>query len=157
MTIKIRRVCMSDVKAMLPLVNQLGYPTTEENLIARIALYQHSQNDRAWIAVQDEEILGCVAVHLYDLFHSTERFARIVSLIVKDSYRRQGIGKRLIARAERFALNNHCSALELSSSLKRNKFGAQAFYHTLGYRNEGEYETSYLRKFLRMKEGPLFS
>lgn len=155
MKYKIRKIAMSDVKLLLPLIQQLGYTTTEENLVARIALYQHSEHDRAWIAIQNEEIIGCVAVHFYDLFHSTERYARILSLVVKDTHRRRGIGKRLIARAERYAIQKNCSALELSSSMKRIKLGTHDFYAKLGYTNDGEYETSYLRKFLRSKEGPL--
>ena len=110
---------MADARALLPLVNQLGYPTTEENLIARIALYQQSPFDRSWIAIQNEQIIGCIALHLYDLFHSTERYARIVSLIVRDTHRRQGIGKKLIARAERYALRKNCSSLE---KYKLNEF-----------------------------------
>lgn len=146
---------MCDAKDLLPLVNQLGYPTTEENLIARIALYQQSLQDQSWIAIEDGEIIGCIALHIYDLFHSTERYARIISLIVKDTHRRQGIGKRLLRKAERYAISQNCSMLELSSSLKRTKQGTHHFYEALGYKNEGEYETHYLRKYLRPKEGPL--
>lgn len=153
--IKIRRVTMADARELLPLVNQLGYPTTEENLIARIALYQHSPCDRSWIAIEDDHIVGCIALHLYDLFHCTERFARIVSLIVRDTHRRQGIGKRLLRKAELYARSQNCTTLELSSSLKRIKLGTHHFYEALGYKNEGEYQSDYLRKFLRPKEGPL--
>lgn len=151
----IRRVTMADARQLLPLVAQLGYPTTEEHLIARIALYQHSPSDRSWIAIQDGVIVGCIALHLYDLFHSTERYARIVSLVVRDTHRRQGIGKRLLQKAEQYAARQHCTTLELTSSHKRIKLGTQYFYEALGYRNEGEYESNYLRKFLRPKEGPL--
>lgn len=154
-SIKIRRVTMADARELLPLVNQLGYPTTEENLIARIALYHNSQQDRSWIAIEDEHIVGCIAVHLYDLFHSTERYARIMSLIVRDTHRRQGIGKRLLRKAEHYATKQNCSMLELSSSLKRVKLGTHHFYEALGYKNEGEFESNYLRKYLRPKEGPL--
>lgn len=158
MTIKIRKVAMSDIKSLSPLIQQLGYPTTEENLIARIALYQHSENDKAWVAIDEQEnIIGCIAVHVYDLFHSTERFGRIVSIVVKESHQRIGIGRRLIARAERYASQKNCSALELSCSLKRTKLGSQDFYSALGYTNDGEYETSYLRKYLKIKEGPLLA
>jgi predicted N-acetyltransferase YhbS len=154
MKIKIRRVNMCDVKELLPLISQLGYPTTEENLIARIALYQLGQNDFAWVATEDESIIGCIALHLYDLFHSTERYARIVSLVVNDSHRRKGIGKRLLQYAEKFASKKNCSMLELSTSLKREKFGAPTFYGTLGYQNQGEFQAQYLRKYIREKEGP---
>jgi GNAT superfamily N-acetyltransferase len=153
--IKIRKITMGDARDLLPLVNQLGYPTTEENLIARIALYQQSMFDRAWVAIENGHVMGFIALHVYDLFHSTERYARIVSLIVRDTHRRQGIGRRLILKAERYASTQNCSSLELSSSHKRIKQGTDHFYEALGYKNEGEYASNYLRKFLRPKEGPL--
>jgi len=154
MKIKIRKVALCDVKSLLPLISQLGYPIKEEDLIARIALYQHSINDYAWVALDEEEIIGCVALHLFDFFHSTERYARIVSLVIKDPYRGKGVGSRLIARAERFAKEKGCSTLEVTSSLKRAKLGVHTFYAHRGYANEGVAETRYLRKFLKPKEGP---
>jgi (aminoalkyl)phosphonate N-acetyltransferase len=78
-----------------------------------------------------------------------------VSLIVRDTHRRQGIGKRLLRKAELYARCQNCTTLELSSSLKRIKLGTHHFYEALGYNNEGEYKSDYLRKFLRPKEGPL--
>lgn len=153
--IKIRKAELHDVKTLIPLMEQLGYQVVEADLMARIALYQHSLTNCAWVAVQDEEVIGCLAVHIYDLFHSTERYARITTLIVKDTYRRQGIGRRLVKIAERFAKEKDCSTLELSSSLKRTKSGSHLFYKALDYGNEGEYETRYFRKFLKPKIGPL--
>ncbi|MFI4937119.1 MAG: GNAT family N-acetyltransferase [Candidatus Berkiellales bacterium] len=154
MTIKTRKVAIQDIKELMPLIQQLGYSTTEENLIARISLYQHGTNERAWVALEDDSIVGCVAIHVYDLFHSTDRFGRIVSLIVKDTHRRLGIGRRLLLRAERFASIKNCTAIELTSSVKRHKFGTHKFYASLGYHNEGEYKTTYLRKYLQIKDGP---
>lgn len=156
MKIKIRKVTLCDVKALMPLIAQLGYPISEENLMARIALYQLGSNDIAWVAAtEDDKIIGCIAVHVYDLFHCTERYAKIVSLVVDENYRRQGIGQMLVARAEKYTKKKDCHTVELSTSLKRIKFGAPAFYTTLGYNNEGEYETYYFRKFLKPKEGPI--
>lgn len=153
MKIKIRKVALCDVKALLPLISQLGYPISEEQLIARLALYQ-GYNDAAWVALLDDKIIGSVAIHVYDLFHCTERYARIVSLVVDQPYRRLGVGKQLLEYAERYAMEKGCSALELTSSLKRLKYGSHDFYDSHGYKNNGEYESRYFRKFLKPKEGP---
>ncbi len=153
MKIKIRKVALCDVKTLLPLISQLGYPISEEQLIARLALYQ-GYNDAAWVALLDDKMIGTIAVHVYDLFHCTERYARIVSLVVDLPYRRLGIGKQLLSYAERYALEKGCSALELTSSLKRLKYGSHDFYDSHGYQNDGEYESRYFRKFLKPKEGP---
>lgn len=153
MKIKIRKVALCDVKALLPLISQLGYPISEEELIARLALYQ-GYNDAAWVALLEDKIIGSVAVHVYDLFHCTERYGRIVSLVVDQPYRRLGVGKQLLEYAERYAMEKGCSALELTSSLKRLKYGSHDFYDSHGYKNNGEYESRYFRKFLKPKEGP---
>lgn len=151
----IRTVMLSDAKFLLPLIAQLGYAIPEESLIARIALYQLGLNDIAWVVTtQEGGIIGCIAVHLYDLFHCNERYARIVSIAVKEEYRRQGVGNLLIKHAEKYAQKKHCIALELTSSLKREKMGVHSFYENLGYHNEGEYKTAYFRKFLKPKTGP---
>jgi ribosomal protein S18 acetylase RimI-like enzyme len=155
MTIKIRKVTLADVKSLIPLIAQLGYPISEEHLMARVALYQLGQNDIAWAAVDGDNIVGCIAVHIYDLFHCTERYGRIVSIVVDEQSRRKGIGKRLILHAEKYLKEKNCHTLELSTSLKRKKFGAPEFCAALGYQNEGEYESYYLRKFFKPKEGPV--
>lgn len=154
MKIKIRKVRICDAPNLLPIIKQLGYPINEEDLIARIALYENSHYDSAWVALEDEVIIGCLALHIYDLFHSVERYARIVSLIVDQNHRRKGVGSLLIARAERYAASKNCNTLELSSSLKRVKLGSHDFYDAVGYKNEGEFESRYLRKFITPKTGP---
>lgn len=152
--IKLRKATLSDARALLPLIKELGYDISEESLSAHIALYQAGQNDIAWVLTKGDEILGCIAVHIFDLFHSHQRYARIVSLVVKNEYRRQGLGKRLVRKAEYFAKQRNCQALELTSSHKREKFGITGFYGGLGYQNEGELGSFYFRKYLQPKEGP---
>ena len=154
MECKLRKVTISDVTALLPLMKQLGYTIAEEDLTARLALYTHSRNDIAWVAVTpDDEILGCIALHKYDLFHSNARYARIVTLIVKDTYRRQGIGTKLIRRAERHAARRNCAALELSCSVKR-RAETQDFYRSEGYISDKEEGSNYFIKHLKPKIGP---
>lgn len=149
MNIKIRKVNISDAKNLLPLIQKLGYTTTEESMIAKIAYYQYSFVDRAWVALDGESIVGCIAIHVHDVFHSTERFGRITTLTIKKSHRRQGIGKKLLNRAERYAALKNCEIIELANT-KKNDQGLKLFYSSMGYNNYNEkVNYYYLRKYLQ--------
>lgn len=47
--------------------------------------------------------------------------------------RRLGIGKSLMSIAEKFALEQGCSHVELSSGTHRAELGSHEFYRSIGY------------------------
>ena len=55
----------------------------------------------------------------------------IEELIVDEAHRREGLGTRLVRRAEQIACERGCSAIELSSDLLRDE--THEFWHVLGY------------------------
>lgn len=150
MEIVYRRLVPSDVQGLMPLVQQLGYKPSLDYLSAKIALYQDEQN-KAWVAQSGSDLVGIIAIHYYDLFHVNEKYARIVSLVTRDNYRRQGIGRKLLELAEQDARSLECTALEVTSNLRRFKYGTYEFYDNMGYKDHGHPQTRYLRKFLKEK------
>ena len=60
-----------------------------------------------------------------------EAFVMIGGLVVDHQYRKQGIGRRLLARAEEWAAQNRCSVVRLWSSAQRIE--AHEFYRRAGY------------------------
>lgn len=154
MNITYRRLQKTDVEELMPLVQQLGYKPSLDYLSAKVALYQDEQN-KAWVAQIDNDLVGVIAIHFYDVFHINERYARIVTLVIKENYRRHGIGRKLIELAEAEACASDCSALEVTSNLRRFKHGTHDFYTQMGYTNQGDAETRYLRKFLKGKTVPV--
>lgn len=154
MHIQYRRLQTSDSVGLMPLVKQLGYQPSLDYLAAKVALYQDEQN-KGWVALSHEVLIGVIAIHYYDVFHVNEKHARIVSLVINDAYRRQGLGRKLIELAEDDAKALDCTTIEVTSNLRRFKHGTHEFYDSLGYKNEGDAETRYLRKFLKEKALPV--
>jgi ribosomal protein S18 acetylase RimI-like enzyme len=86
----------------------------------------------------DPEIVGTVHAMLREpppipLFEP-RRFAVIDNLVVKNSYRRQGIGRALMEAAQRWAASEGANMVELTVYEFNEE--AQAFYSRLGYATE---------------------
>ena len=62
-----------------------------------------------------------------------DAFVVIGGLVVDREYRKQGIGRRLLVRAEEWAAQHGCSVVRLTSNVKR--IDAHAFYERVGYTN----------------------
>lgn len=123
-------------------MEQLGYQVDIKTLKNNLDHY----NDTVLVAVDGEQVIGCLAYHVLQLFHSAHRHLRIVSLVIDQSHRGRGVGKQLLARAEKLAKKLGCDAVELTSARHRAKTGAHAFYSRQGYERNGK--TSYFRKII---------
>ncbi|WP_405059352.1 GNAT family N-acetyltransferase [Kribbella sp. NBC_01505] len=124
-----------DAAAVSELLVQLGYPDQDtEATAARIRAWHVDPTSAAYVADADGNLLGVVAVHVGPYFERTGSWARVVALVVSEQVRGQGIGGRLMAAAEEFAVEHGCLRVELSSSDRRED--AHAFYQGRGYVNQ---------------------
>ena len=137
-----RKADKTDIPKLIDLISQLVYRIDTEKLYENLIQYQ----DQAWVLESGGEILGCLAFHILQQFHSTEKHMRIVSLIVDEKHRRKGIGKDFLREAERVAVEKGCSVIELTSAAYRISSGAHDFYKQQGYHAEGK--KVYFRKEL---------
>ncbi|MCK5318322.1 MAG: GNAT family N-acetyltransferase [Anaerolineales bacterium] len=86
--------------------------------------------DRLLLAVEGEYLYGYAHLRIaHDLVDAET--AVVVSVIVREDRRRQGIGSRLIAAAETWARQSGRSRLLLRTDVVRT--GAHAFFVALGY------------------------
>jgi len=86
--------------------------------------------DRLLLAVEGECLYGYAHIGIaHDLIDADT--AVVVSVIVREDRRRQGIGSRLIAAAETWARQSGRSRLLLRTNVVRT--GAHAFFVALGY------------------------
>jgi GNAT superfamily N-acetyltransferase len=76
-------------------------------------------------------VVGSVSLHAIPYFARTGRWLRIESLVVDENSRGTGVGRALMAAAERTARDWDCLAIEVTSA--RSRVGAHAFYGALGY------------------------
>jgi hypothetical protein len=60
-TITIRRANIDDISAMLPLMAQLGYPTTLHELEKRFLIFTGTSDYGVAVACTDDNIVGLVA------------------------------------------------------------------------------------------------
>jgi GNAT superfamily N-acetyltransferase len=128
--ISIRTGRNSDGEAVADLTTQLGYDVPSSGVKERLARILARTDQRFLIAEDDGRPVGwlhaAMAVYL-----EADPFVMIAGLVVDNSRRNQGVGRMLMDHAERWAREQQCSLVRLSSSAGR--VGAHRFYEHLGY------------------------
>jgi GNAT superfamily N-acetyltransferase len=140
----LRPATRADAVAVNELLGQLGYPQDGADATAdRIQVWADDPALAAYVAESDGVVLGVIAVHVAPFFQSDGSWARIVALVVSNQARRQGIATRLMAAAESFAADQGCVRIDLNSA--NNRHDAHAFYRDLGYADQTDTSTRFLR------------
>ena len=130
----IRRLELSDVPNITPLMAELGYPTHNASLAQRVAAVAANPGDAVLLAEEAGAIVGLVAVHSFEMLHRAGRLGRITALVVSASARRRGVGRDLLSAAESHLLSLGCIKLEVTSG--EGRFDAHAFYAAHGYQEQ---------------------
>ncbi len=132
MKVTIRPAAPEDAAAIAGCLTALGYGTSATLVAAKLSATADSSVDTALVAEYAcAGIVGVVSVHLLPLFHAAGNLARLTALAVRPDHHRKGVGRALVAAAERFAWEHQCGRVEVTSGDHREK--AHAFYHALGY------------------------
>ncbi|GAA0955856.1 GNAT family N-acetyltransferase [Kribbella koreensis] len=142
MLIREARTC--DAATVNDLLHQLGYPQegTEETA-ARIRSWADDPASAAYVAEDDGEVAGLIAVHVCPFFERTGSWARIVALVVSERVRGCGVGGELVGAAEAFAVGHGCVRVEVTSSDRRED--AHVFYRSRGYVDQAGRSSRFLR------------
>lgn len=142
----IRNAKITDVENLLPLLDQLGYPTTKEELELRFARFLTNDGYGVAVACADTQIVGFVVFSKSDLFVSNKIRIHIEGIAVDENHRGENIGKQLIQFVENHAQKFSGAIIDLTSGLRRANEGTHEFYKKLGYKNEDFMAKLYLRK-----------
>jgi len=126
----IRPATPSDAERLAALLTDEGYPAGGTDLASRIERFS-TPDSHVLVAEASGEVIGFIAFHLIPRFETDERFARIVALVVDPGVRERGIGRRLMADAERIARNDGAAFLEVTAGHHRPE--ARKLFETLGY------------------------
>lgn len=127
---------LNDLKRVLELAGQLGYPGELKDFETRfqslVALPSHS----LWVYA-DMEVEGWIHLErVLDLIE--EEKVEIKALVVSETSRGKGIGKALLIQAREWAKTYRVSTIYLSCNIIREK--AHAFYEREGFK---KVKTSY--------------
>jgi len=129
--VTIRLAALRDADAIAPLLGQLGYPTTADELSERIERLADRPDGEVLVAELDGEVVGLAAYQLIDVIERPDPQCRITALVVDDRYRRRGVAYALLHTIEETARDFACFRLEVTTHPDRAD--ALAFYRAAGF------------------------
>lgn len=145
--INIRNATINDISAILPLMSQLGYPSSSEELAMRFKCFIDNDGYGVFVAELDNKVVGLIAWSRSLLFVSDKTRIHVEALVIDENYRGQKIGKKLMEYLEKIIKKYSPIIVDLTSGYRRAKDGTHAFYENLGY-HSGEKAGAYFRKEL---------
>lgn len=142
--IKIRKAEISDAGMLLALAEQIGYPIDLETSKKRLQQITNRKDDIFLVAENDQkQILGFVhGLNIVELL--TAKTLRLGGLVVDETAREQGIGRKLMQTLEEWAKKNKFEIIIVPSNVKR--LGAAKFYPKIGYKKEKQ-QNVFIKKF----------
>jgi ribosomal protein S18 acetylase RimI-like enzyme len=140
--IDLRPAQPSDAPAIAALFTDEGYPVGPSDIVTRLGHFATPES-QVIVAEHDGAILGFIAVHAIARFEHDDRLVRILALVVDAGARERGVGRALMAEAERFGQGLGAAFVELTAGHHRPE--ARHLYESLGYDST---VTAYLRKKL---------
>ncbi|HTT30006.1 MAG TPA: GNAT family N-acetyltransferase [Solirubrobacteraceae bacterium] len=129
--VTIRLAALRDADAIAPLLGQLGYPTTADELSERVERLADRPDGEVLVAELDGEVVGLAAYQLIDVIERPDPQCRITALVVDDRYRRRGVAYALLHTIEETARDFACFRLEVTTHPDRAD--ALAFYRAAGF------------------------
>jgi len=131
----IRAAEVNDAAALAQLMCQLGYETTKSEMQMRMERIAADERYRTFVAVCDGRVCGMIGTVTYPSYEHNDSGGRILALAILSTMRRCGIGRALIATAEKDFAQRGISRLALNTRLVRED--AYKFYDSLGYERNG--------------------
>jgi len=141
-TILFRLAEAADAEAIATLFTDEGYPAGPSDIVVRLGRFA-SPEARVIVAEHDGALLGFIALHALPRFEHDDWIVRILALVVDAGARERGVGRALMAEAERVGREVGAAFIELTAGHHRPE--ARQLYESLGYDAS---VTAYLRKKL---------
>lgn len=133
MELLIRDVTARDFDQVFGLLKQL-WPNKELDYAGMKKMFDHNLQapDHFYIvALYGPQVVGFCSLTVKHNLWMQGFLGNVDEMIVEESYRQQGIGKKLMDRITEIAVGKNCRRLELESSFHRE--AAHAFYKELGF------------------------
>jgi ribosomal protein S18 acetylase RimI-like enzyme len=131
----IRAAEINDAAALAQLMCELGYETTKSEMHIRMERIASDERYRTFVAVCDGKVCGMIGTLTCPSYEHNDPGGRILALATVSMMRRRGIGRALVATAEKdFALRG-IRRVALNTQCARED--AHKFYESLGYERNG--------------------
>lgn len=140
--ITLRLAAASDAERIAALFTDEGYPAGTSDIAARLGRFKPPASSVV-VAESGGDVLGFIALHVVPRFEHDDSLVRILALVVDPGVRDRGLGRLLMAEAERIGRESGATAAEITAGHHRPE--ARRLYEALGYDSS---VTTYLRKRL---------
>jgi GNAT superfamily N-acetyltransferase len=137
MAVDIRDCLPEDFEQVLELLQQL-WPEADldrPRLEKVFAASREADTDECFCAAEDDKLIGFCTMNVKNSLLFAGLTAYVDILIVREGYRKTGVGASLLDAAAEVARDHGCVALELDSGFQRT--GAHEFYKTQGFKQLG--------------------
>ena len=110
--------------------NGLGYDYPEEKTKAKLQMILYQPTDKIFVAELDSKVVGYIHLSAYECIYF-ESLKNVLALVVDENFRKKGIGRQLMQKAEEWAKETGSKGIRLVSGF--NRTGAHQFYQHCGY------------------------
>ena len=133
--IRIRDAKLSDASPLAALMCELGYETTPAEMETRLKSILSNLAYKTFVAIMGDCVCGMIGTITCPSYEHNDPGGRILALVTLNTARRRGIGRALIATAEKDFAQKGIRRVALNTQLTRKD--AQEFYESLGYERDG--------------------
>lgn len=135
-SISIREATAEDAEALGPLLATLGYPADPVTIRRRLHdLALLDPTGETLVADDGERLLGFATLHCTPTLHRPTAVGRITGLAVLPDAQGRGVGRLLVAEAERRFQARALERVEVTSGPTHS--AAYPFYRARGYADQG--------------------
>lgn len=131
----IRDAELNDASELAVLMCELGYETQRAEMETRLKLILSNPAYKTFIAIMDGCVCGMIGTLTYPSYEHNDPSGRILVLVTLSAARRRGIGRALIAAAEKDFGQKGIRRVALDTRSTRED--AHKFYESLGYERNG--------------------
>jgi ribosomal protein S18 acetylase RimI-like enzyme len=127
----LRAALPEDVDQIVPLLDQLGYPTSAADVRTRLARLDADPGGSVLVAVEGGDLVGLATTHLRSNLQREGPTCRLTALVVDASARGQGVGRELLEAVVADAERQGCERVEVT--LRPERQAAEALYRSAGF------------------------
>lgn len=132
MRVKIRIASPDDAKAVSRLIrDELHTPVSASDTAQALSQFCVNPRHKIFVAAVDDAVIGYLHACDYDSLLLTAPMKSVLSMAVGASYRRIGIGKALLTRAERWAREQGANGVRMDGGVPAKD--AEGFFLHCGY------------------------
>jgi GNAT superfamily N-acetyltransferase len=140
--LSIRPAVAADAEVIAALFTDEGFPAGPSDIVERLTRFS-SAHSQVLVAEHDGAMLGFIAFHAMPRFEHDDRIVRVLALVVDAGARERGVGRSLLAEAEKVGISLGAAFIEVTAGHHRPD--ARRLYESSGYDAS---VAAYLRKKL---------